>query len=114
MTKRAYCVHRRDTPEHEEIVFAETPGQAKSKASHLSDDFLDLVCRRDARFDRYADTETVPIAALVAAGWRFECHGAGCSAWVLADDEDPVILIDGKPYCARCAANQMEKMVDGS
>jgi hypothetical protein len=110
MTKKAYRVYCADEPEYAEIVFAETPGQAKSKMWQMSDEFTALMCRRESQFDEYADAGTVPIEVLIAAGWRFEWHGNGCYAWVYADDDIPAVLVNGKPYCGKCAAKMLDTL----
>jgi hypothetical protein len=80
---KAYHVHDRENSGEEachEIVFAESPAQAKYQSEAYSNcvPWTDISVRRTPQFDQYAEKGTIPKSAYVADGWYFEydvCFG---------------------------------------
>jgi hypothetical protein len=77
-----------------EIVFAESPGQAKAHVSALDNDFLELSAKRAPEFDSYINQEITP-EILLQHGWWFECNKCGQAVY-----QDEAKVIDGKVYCS--------------
>ena len=76
-----------------EIVFAETPGQAKTHTRDLDDDFIDLSVRRAPEFDQYMG-QTITPEILFKHGWWLTCQSCGRQV-----DGDSGTVVDGEPYC---------------
>lgn len=79
---KAYHVHDKGNSNEEayhEIVFAETPAQAKYKSEAYSNGvpWTDIAAIRKPQFDQYAESGVIPRSAYVADGWYFECDQCG-------------------------------------
>lgn len=79
---KAYHVHDKENSGEEachEIVFAETPAQAKYKSEAYSSGvpWTDIAAIRKPQFDQYAETGEIPRSAYIADGWYFECDRCG-------------------------------------
>lgn len=105
------------------VVWAETPGKAKSNALYndVFDgcEYTELRTERVKDFDKYADAKKVPIEELLKRGWWFYCGGL-CGAEITQDNidakeafvarrrEDINDFVDGDVYCDRCKAKLEE------
>ena len=104
---KAYYVCDIDN-EHGDIVFADTPSQARQWAD-LNCDYIDRRATRAAKYDKYADTG-VPKEVLFDDGWWFSCDTPKCYEIHVTKD-DGGMIIDGKLYCAKCV-EQLSKAGD--
>lgn len=83
------------------VVWAETPGKAKSNALYndVFDgcEYTELRTERVKDFDKYADAKKVPIQELLNMSWWFYCSGL-CGREINQDDIDTkeAFIIDGK------------------
>jgi len=79
------------------IVFAETPGQAKSRSlGTYGDDYVNLRAYRERAFDRWESVHDIPAWFLVNSGWWFECHHCGETieeSSLLDEGKDPTKVI---------------------
>jgi hypothetical protein len=83
--------------EHGKVVFAKIHVHARRDGANLLDcDFRDIEhCRRAPAFDEYANKGSVPVKALLEAGWWQSC--SNCQHMVMedmCDEEDD----EGNPY----------------
>jgi hypothetical protein len=62
-------------------------------------------CRRKPELDQYAPGP-VPAAALIAAGWSYECGSYDCSNPVFQDTEGMQISAAGTAYCCEACMAQ--------
>ncbi len=91
------------------IAFAETRNEARNIGrSELDREYMEVTATRKKEYDKYADQEEVPCEVLVKDGWWFTCYGDYCYRNHNVDqeaiDHDGARIIDGKPYCGKCAA----------
>lgn len=85
-----------DEKQHE-IVFAMSEKEAiiKSGSYSMSGYFEDMSVERQPYFDKFADTQKVPMKEMIKHGWMFEC--AVCYRFA---DEGEVVNED--LYCDDC------------
>jgi hypothetical protein len=59
------------------IIFARRDIEARKRGSceYSDGDITGVSCRRAPWADQYVETQSVPVAAAIEHGWRFECHG---------------------------------------
>jgi len=91
------------------VIFADTRGKARMfGAGELGScyEFIDYGIKRSPEFDKYAEQGEVPLSVLMEHNWWIECRG--CDYRVFLDDltEGLAVMIDGEPYCAKCAAKK--------
>lgn len=96
---KAYHVYDKENSGEEalhEIVFAESPAQAKYKSEAYSNGvpWTDISAIRKPQFDQYAETGNIPKSAFIADGWYFECDQCGSFS---ATNE-----VGGKVICDFC------------
>ena len=91
--------------EYAEVVFAETPGKAKTKAIYLDDDFIELSACRAPEFDQYAGQVITPEIYL-KYGWWWTCLSCGRAVF-----EEDALVKDGEVYC-RDHFEDVEEKVD--
>ena len=107
---KAWTVERPDE-EFSVVVFAETRGKARASGASQDGmyDYIDYGVKRSPEFDKYAEQSYVPISALLENGWWYEC--LGCRARIIQDCliDGSAEMIDGYPYCTRCAEKQRTK-----
>lgn len=106
------------------VVWAETPGKAKSQALYndIFDgyEFTELRLDRVKDFDKYADTKKVPVQDLLNMSWWFCC--AQClkehldqddidegNAFIDEDGGDPCDFVKGAVICAECKKKLEER-----
>lgn len=105
------------------VVWAETPGKAKSQALYndIFDgyEFTELRLDRVKDFDKYADTKKVPVQDLLNMSWWFYC--AQCCKEHLDQDEiddgkafidessDACDFVKGAVICAECKKKLEER-----
>lgn len=122
-TLKAYIVSNKWDCSDCIVVWAETPGKAKSNALYndVFDgcEYTELRTERVKDFDKYADAKKVPIEELLKRGWWFCCGGL-CGAEITQDNidakeafvarrrEDINDFVDGDVYCDRCKAKLEE------
>ena len=104
---KAYYVSDVDN-EHGEIVFADTPSQAKQMAN-LDCEYIERRAKREPQYDKYAETG-VPREVLFDNGWWFTCDTPKCYEYHVTQDNGGMV-IDGKVYCTKCA-EQLSKAGD--
>ena len=78
--RKAYIIH--DGDERSVVAFHKHRISAHREGARMLDmdstEFLHYsTCRRSPEWDRYADTEEIPISEMVANGWWFECDHCG-------------------------------------
>lgn len=77
MLKAYLIVDKYYSNEEQVIVFAETQGKAKVKGlesgSFYDYHFTELKAERKKEFDRYSDTQKIPIKELLDQSWWFCC-----------------------------------------
>lgn len=98
-TPKAYVMSDRSGyVEHAHVVFATTARDARKHGGIDNVTYVDLAARRAPEFDEYAKTG-VPLAALLEAGWWWEC--GGCRK-MLHDDDEGIITNEDKfeVYCS--------------
>lgn len=85
-----------DEKKHE-IVFAKNEKEAtlKSGAYSMNGYFEDMSVEREPHFDKFADTQKVPMKEMIKHGWMFEC--AVCYKFA---DEGKVV--NEELYCDDC------------
>lgn len=111
------------------VVWAETPGKAKSQALYndIFDgyEFTELRLDRVKDFDKYAESKHIPIAELLANGWWFYCADCGAEpinqndvengeAFIINKDYDREDFVKGNVICKKCYErlnNDLEKML---
>lgn len=87
----------------DEIVFAVSPGHAKSNSEAYSlngkNCWNELRVSRRPQFDRYAEQGHVPMMAMVEDGWWFEC--CVCGRMVGADEieHEGAVIAGELAYC---------------
>ena len=79
--------------EYAEVVFAETPGKAKTMAIYLDDDFIELSACRAPEFDQYLGQEITPEIYL-KHGWWWTCRSCGRAVF-----EEFALIKYGEVYC---------------
>ncbi len=105
---KAYMV----TPWYSEIVFAETPGKAKSSAPFSREySFTEISVRRAPLFDGLK--HPIALTDYLERGFWLECEG--CYAHVQGDDPDapPVITDDERIFCSEeCRQRETERAIE--
>ena len=109
--------------ESQELIFAETAGMAKAKglASGNFDDysFTELRVERQKYFDKYSDTQRIPIKELLNRGWWFYCAGCGSvqinedniadgEAFINSYEDEYLDFVKGTVICDSCASKNPE------
>lgn len=96
MLKAYLIVDKYYSNEEQEIVFAETSGKAKVKGLESGSfddyDFTELRAERQKDFDKYSDTQRIPIKELLDRGWWFYC--ANCGSLQINEDN----IADGEAF----------------
>lgn len=97
-----------DGAEYEEVVLADTRGQAIYRSTiylegHYS--FTEIRAKRYPKFD--GDIPPTP-KQLHDDGWRFEC--AGCGTPIHRDYENLGAFVYGRPNCSLCIRDRMPEV----
>ena len=123
MLKAYLIVDKYYSEEEQVIVFAETPGKAKLKGLECCDsfydyDFTELRAERQKDFDKYAETQRIPIKELLDRGWWFCCVNCGeqinedniadGEAFINSEEDEYTSFVKGTVICDGC-----HKKVDG-
>ena len=111
--KKAYHVWDKDGEGEDashQIVFAETSLEAieKSDAYGMSGYMEDMGVKRQPHFDRFSDTQKVPMKEMVKHGWRYEC--LWCNGFTEGSDGE---VVGESIICDTCIA-EAEKEVKES
>jgi hypothetical protein len=104
---KAYVLSNRADPEgHVRVAFAPTANRARSSGLEGAT-YLQTAARRAPAFDRYAPGP-VPLAALLAAGWHFEC--GNCCRGLCRDDDAVVVDREGgaEVFCGEACRARAE------
>lgn len=101
--KKAYSVQG---DEHGVVVFAGHSVVARREgANELNEEFGGVTCKRAPEFDEYAAAGKVPVKAMLAAGWWWECQSCGRHVY-----EDDCCIHDDVAYC--CEACRDKELAD--
>lgn len=98
------------------VVFADTRNAARKMAQfYLDCGYMEITATRAKQYDQYVEHDEVPCQVLIEDGWRFSCEGDYCNRIDNVDqdaiDHDGARIIEGKPYCGKCAA-EINKLRD--
>lgn len=100
---KAYSVQAEETGC---IVFSQHNIVARREgANELNCEFGEVSCKRAPEFDEYAEIGKVPVMALLAAGWWWECQN--CSNCVY---EDECVIHNEIAYC--CEACRYQELAE--
>lgn len=103
---KAYKVYDKNRECNEAIVWAESSGKAKINAlqsrllEFLDCEFIEMRAYRKPEFDKYADTEKVPIQELLKQGWYFGCNKCHSEELDENDIETGEAFIDEQDACS--------------
>ena len=114
---KAYIVNDKWGDAGSIVVWASTPGRAKTQALMHDEfdryDFIELCVKRAPNLDKYVFKKRVPIAELLKMNWWFYCSGClrkqidqddidNGTAYIEMDEGDPYDFVEGAVICSEC------------